>query len=190
MPDALLDNPRDEHAKIPGQNLSGGSERIGDYASAKRDPEGAPKGGGPAGGVLMLGVVSSRREGESALDPKPDDTRCRVSSLAGDSSPSQVTGRRVPGGSKVPDAATTTTVEESVCSSAVKAVIDTDAPLVAALTGTGRTATTLVKYRSRATTLGASANGSEIRRLPCVRGVVSATEVASSAGTDFVITEA
>ncbi len=138
----------------------------------------------------MLGIVSSRREGESVLDLKPDDARCRASNLAGDPSPSQVTGWRVPGGSEAPDAATTTTIEESVCSSAVKAVIDTDAPLVVAPAETGSTATRPMKSRFGATTLAASANGSETRWLPCVRGVVSATEVASSVGTDYVITEA
>ena len=63
-------------------------------------------------------------------------------------------------------------------------------PLVVAPAETGSTATRLMKSRSGAATLAASANGSETRWLPCVRGVVSATEVASSVGTDFVITEA
>merc|ERR1712194_950955 len=77
---------------------------------------------------------------------------------------------------------------ESVCSSAVKAAMDTNAPLILALTETGHTARMLAKYRPEATILAVSANGSTIRQLLCVRGVIS-METASFVGTDSVITK-
>jgi len=77
---------------------------------------------------------------------------------------------------------------ESVCASAVKAAMDTDAPLILALTETGHTARMLAKYKPGATILAVSANGSTIRQLLCVRGVIS-METASFVGTDSVITK-
>jgi len=78
---------------------------------------------------------------------------------------------------------------ESICSSAVKATIDSGCPLIIALTETGHTARVIAKYRPRATILAISASESTVRQLQCVRGVVSML-TASFVGTDSVIQKA
>jgi len=78
---------------------------------------------------------------------------------------------------------------ESICSSAVKATIDSGCPLIIALTETGHTARIIAKYRPRAIILAISASESTVRQLQCVRGVVSML-TASFVGTDSVIQKA
>jgi pyruvate kinase len=77
---------------------------------------------------------------------------------------------------------------ESVCSSAVKACLDSDAKLILALTETGATARMIAKYRPEATILAITASESTARQLLCVRGVVPLL-TASFVGTDSVITK-
>ena len=62
---------------------------------------------------------------------------------------------------------------ESICSSAVKASIDSESPLIIALTETGHTARIIAKYRPRAAVLAISASETTVRQLLCVRGVTS-----------------
>lgn len=78
---------------------------------------------------------------------------------------------------------------EAICSSAVKATIDAQAPLIVTLTETGFTARIIAKYRPKATILAISASESTVRQLLCVRGVV-AMLTASFVGTDSVIAKA
>jgi len=78
---------------------------------------------------------------------------------------------------------------ESICSSAVKATIDSDSPLIVALTETGHTARTIAKYRPKAPILAISASETTTRQLLCVRGVIPIT-TASFVGTDSVIQKA
>merc|ERR1712231_33043 len=78
---------------------------------------------------------------------------------------------------------------ESVCSSAVKATIDANCPLIVALTETGHTARAIAKYRPRAPILAISASETTIRQLQCVRGVTPML-TASFVGTDSVIAKA
>jgi len=78
---------------------------------------------------------------------------------------------------------------ESVCSSAVKATIDANCPLIIALTETGHTARVIAKYRPRAPILAISASETTVRQLGCVRGVVPIL-TASFEGTDSVIAKA
>merc|ERR1719237_582798 len=78
---------------------------------------------------------------------------------------------------------------ESICSSAVKATIDANCPLIVALTETGHTARAIAKYRPRATVLAISASETTVRQLLCVRGVVPML-TASFVGTDSVISKA
>jgi len=78
---------------------------------------------------------------------------------------------------------------ESICSSAVKAAIDSGCPLIVALTETGFTARAMAKYRPKATILAISASESTIRQLLCVRGVTPML-TASFVGTDSVIQKA
>merc|ERR1712039_847367 len=78
---------------------------------------------------------------------------------------------------------------ESVCSSAVKATVDSNCPLIVALTETGHTARMIAKYRPKATILAISASESTVRQLMCVRGVVP-MHTASFVGTDSVIQKA
>merc|ERR1712178_312556 len=78
---------------------------------------------------------------------------------------------------------------ESVCSSAVKASIDSDSPLILALTETGHTARLIAKYRPRAVILAITASETTARQLLCVRGVVPML-TASFVGTDSVIQKA
>jgi len=78
---------------------------------------------------------------------------------------------------------------ESICSSAVKATIDANCPLIIALTETGHTARVIAKYRPRAPILAISASETTVRQLGCVRGVVPIL-TASFEGTDSVIAKA
>jgi len=78
---------------------------------------------------------------------------------------------------------------ESVCSSAVKAAIDSDCRLIIALTETGHTARLLAKYRPRAPIFAITASETTARQLLCVRGVVP-MHTASFVGTDSVIQKA
>merc|ERR1712154_116928 len=78
---------------------------------------------------------------------------------------------------------------ESVCSSAVKATIDSNLPLIVVLTETGHTAKGIAKYRPRAPILAISASETSVRQLQCVRGVTPIL-TASFVGTDAVITKA
>merc|ERR1719444_710953 len=78
---------------------------------------------------------------------------------------------------------------ESICSSAVKATIDANCPLIVALTETGHTARVIAKYRPRAAILAISASETTVRQLGCVRGVVP-MNTASFEGTDSVIAKA
>jgi len=83
----------------------------------------------------------------------------------------------------------TMTAVESVCSSAVKATIDANCPLIVALTETGHTARAIAKYRPRSPILAISASETTIRQLQCVRGVIPML-TASFVGTDSVIAKA
>jgi len=78
---------------------------------------------------------------------------------------------------------------ESVCSSAVKATIDSGCKLIIALTETGSTAQCIAKYRPRAPILAISASETTVRQLLVVRGVVPML-TASFAGTESVIAKA
>jgi len=78
---------------------------------------------------------------------------------------------------------------ESICSSAVKATVDSNCPLIIALTETGSTARMIAKYRPKATILAISASETTVRQLLCVRGVVPML-TASFVGTDSVIKKA
>jgi len=78
---------------------------------------------------------------------------------------------------------------ESICSSAVKATIESNCPLIIALTETGHTARVIAKYRPRATILAISASETTVRQLQCVRGIVPML-TASFVGTDSVINKA
>uniref|UniRef100_A0A7S1B1A8 Pyruvate kinase n=1 Tax=Noctiluca scintillans TaxID=2966 RepID=A0A7S1B1A8_NOCSC len=78
---------------------------------------------------------------------------------------------------------------ESICSSAVKATLDSECPLIIALTETGYTARLIAKYRPQATILAISASETTVQQLLCVRGVVPVL-TASFVGTDSVIKKA
>jgi len=78
---------------------------------------------------------------------------------------------------------------ESICSSAVKATVDADCPLIIALTETGHTARIIAQYRPKAIVLAISASETTVRQLMCVRGVVPML-TASFVGTDSVIQKA
>merc|ERR1712066_656564 len=80
----------------------------------------------------------------------------------------------------------TVTGVESVCSSAVKATIDANCPLIVVLTETGHTARIIAKYRPSAPVLAITASDTTSRQLQCVRGVVPML-TASFVGTDSVI---
>merc|ERR1719254_285983 len=83
----------------------------------------------------------------------------------------------------------TVTAVESVCSSAVKATIDANCPLIVVLTETGHTARVIAKYRPRAPVLAITASDTTARQLQCIRGVVPVL-TASFVGTDSVIAKA
>merc|ERR1712039_530836 len=78
---------------------------------------------------------------------------------------------------------------ESVCSSAVKCTVDSNCPLIVALTETGSTARLIAKYRPRAPIIAITASESTVRQLLCVRGVIPML-TASFVGTDSVIEKA
>jgi len=78
---------------------------------------------------------------------------------------------------------------ESVCSSAVKATVDSGCPLIVALTETGSTAQIISKYRPKCPILAITASESTARQLCCSRGVIS-MHTASFVGTDAVIKQA
>jgi len=78
---------------------------------------------------------------------------------------------------------------ESTCSSAVKASLDSNAPLIVALTETGSTARILAKYRPQCQILAITASESTVRQLLTVRGVIPML-TASFVGTDAVISKA
>merc|ERR1719265_2142133 len=80
-------------------------------------------------------------------------------------------------------------VPESVCSSAVRAVIDTKAKLIIVLTETGSTARLIAKYRPEVPILALSATESAVKQLSLHRGVI-ALQVASFQGTDSVLKSA
>merc|ERR1719379_620100 len=78
---------------------------------------------------------------------------------------------------------------EAVCSSAVRAAMDMDAPLVLALTETGYTARLIAKYRPSQTVLAVTASEIAARQLSIVRGV-QVMLTASFQGTDSVLRKA
>jgi pyruvate kinase len=75
---------------------------------------------------------------------------------------------------------------ESICSSAVKASIESDAKLILALTETGHTARIVAKYRPKPVILAITASETACRQMLCVRGVMPML-TASFVGTDSVI---
>merc|ERR1719254_85772 len=83
----------------------------------------------------------------------------------------------------------TVTAVESVCSSAVKATVDANCPLIVVLTETGHTARIIAKYRPRAAILAITASDTCARQMQCIRGVVPVL-TASFVGTDSVISKA
>eukprot|EP00913_Durusdinium_trenchii_P031703 g29689.t1 len=78
---------------------------------------------------------------------------------------------------------------ESVCSSAVKTVIDSDCKLIIALTETGHTARVIAKYRPPVPILAITASEPTLRQMLANRGVVPIL-TASFQGTDSVIAKA
>jgi len=78
---------------------------------------------------------------------------------------------------------------ESVCASAIQAAMDSNCPLIVALTETGSTACLLAKYRPKCPILAITASESTSRQLLVVRGVISML-TASFVGTDSVIQKA
>jgi len=78
---------------------------------------------------------------------------------------------------------------ESVCSNAVKTVIDSDCRLIVALTETGSTARLIAKYRPKCPILALTMRESTVRQLSATRGVLPML-TGSFKGTDAVITEA
>lgn len=78
---------------------------------------------------------------------------------------------------------------ESTCSAAVKCAMDSECPLIVALTETGSTARLIAKYRPKCPILAITASDSTARQLLTARGVVPVL-TASFVGTDSVITKA
>merc|ERR1712070_1081920 len=78
---------------------------------------------------------------------------------------------------------------ESICSSAVKSTVDSNCPLIIALTETGSTALMIAKYKPKATILAITASETAVRQLLVIRGVVPML-TASFVGTDSVIQKA
>jgi pyruvate kinase len=87
------------------------------------------------------------------------------------------------------NAFTTVPPVEAVCSSAVKTAVDSEAPLILALTESGHTALMIAKYRPKANILAVSASETTLRQLMYVRGIVPML-TASFVGTDRVIEKA
>jgi pyruvate kinase len=78
---------------------------------------------------------------------------------------------------------------ESVCSSAVKAVVDSGCKMIVALTETGQTARLIAKYRPSCPILAITASDSTARRMLAFRGVTPML-TASFQGTDSVVAKA
>jgi len=78
---------------------------------------------------------------------------------------------------------------EAVASSVVQTVVESNAPLIIALTETGHTALMIAKYRPACPILAVSASETTLRQLCYVRGIVPML-TASFVGTDSVITKA
>jgi len=78
---------------------------------------------------------------------------------------------------------------ESICSSAVKATVDSSCVLIVALTESGATARLIAKYRPKCPVLAVTASESTARQLHVNRGVIPVL-TASFQGTDAVITKA
>eukprot|EP00439_Symbiodinium_sp_Y106_P026986 s4417_g3.t1 len=78
---------------------------------------------------------------------------------------------------------------ESVCSSAVKACVDSKCPLIIALSETGTTARLIAKYRPESPILCITASETNLRQLLAIRGVIPIL-TASFQGTDSVIAKA
>lgn len=87
------------------------------------------------------------------------------------------------------DLSKTMTAVESVCSSAVKATVDSNCQLIVVLTETGHTALMIAKYRPKVPILAITASETTMRQLLVVRGVVP-MQTASFVGTDAVIQKA
>jgi len=77
---------------------------------------------------------------------------------------------------------------ESTCCAAVKCAMDSECPLIVALTETGSTARLIAKYRPKCPILAITASDSTARQLLTARGVVPIL-TASFVGTDSVITK-
>ncbi|CAJ1366237.1 unnamed protein product [Effrenium voratum] len=78
---------------------------------------------------------------------------------------------------------------ESICSSAVKTVVDSDCKLIIAFSRTGRAARIVAKYRPPCPILAITASEQTLRQLLATRGVVPVL-TASFQGTDQVISKA
>lgn len=78
---------------------------------------------------------------------------------------------------------------ESVCSSAVKACVDSKCPLIIALSETGTTARLIAKYRPESPILCITASETNLRQMLAIRGVIPIL-TASFQGTDSVIAKA
>jgi len=78
---------------------------------------------------------------------------------------------------------------EAVCSSAVSAAIETNTPLIIALTETGATARVIAKYRPHQAILAITASETTCRQLLVVRGVTTML-TNSFQGTDSVLKKA
>jgi len=78
---------------------------------------------------------------------------------------------------------------EAVCSSAVTAAIDTECPLIVALTESGYTARMIAKYRPPQVILAITASEATARNLQVVRGVTTML-TASFQGTESVLRKA
>merc|ERR1712087_351734 len=78
---------------------------------------------------------------------------------------------------------------ESTCSAAVKCAMDSECPLIVALTETGSTARLIAKYRPKCPILAITASDTTARQLNTARGVIVVL-TASFVGTDSVIIKA
>jgi len=78
---------------------------------------------------------------------------------------------------------------ESTCCAAVKCAMDSECPLIVALTETGSTVRLIAKYRPKCPILAITASDTTARQLNTARGVVPVL-TASFVGTDSVITKA
>eukprot|EP00931_Biecheleriopsis_adriatica_P042145 TRINITY_DN2401_c0_g2_i1.p1 TRINITY_DN2401_c0_g2~~TRINITY_DN2401_c0_g2_i1.p1 ORF type:complete len:513 (-),score=149.21 TRINITY_DN2401_c0_g2_i1:254-1792(-) len=128
--------------------------------------------GETANGKFPEAAVSTMRriceQAESVLDYKAIYLNMRMHTLAKESAMTAV---------------------ESVCSSAVKVVVDASCKLIIALTETGSTARIIAKYRPSCPILAITASETTVRQLGANRGVIPML-TASFQGTDSVITKA